>query len=89
MFPNLRIGFCGNITYPKAQNIRDALAACELKNIVFETDAPYLAPQGLRGQTNEPMNVKYIYEHAAQQLSIPLDELNDIVTRNVKALYNI
>lgn len=89
MFPNLWVGFCANVTYPKAQNIRDALAACEMKNIVFETDAPYLSPQGMRGETNEPTNVKYIYEHAAEQLRTPLAELADIVSVNVKSLYNM
>jgi TatD DNase family protein len=47
-YKNIRFGFDGNITYPKAQNLRDALAACKRSNMLLETDAPYLAPLPLR-----------------------------------------
>jgi hypothetical protein len=48
MFKNIWIGFCANITYPKAQNIRDSLAVVNRNNILLETDAPYLPPQEFR-----------------------------------------
>lgn len=47
-FPQIWFGFCGNVTYPKAQQLRDALLECNVGNIVFETDAPWLSPQVLR-----------------------------------------
>lgn len=47
-FPQIRFGFCGNITYPKAELLRDAFRACDVKNVVFETDAPRLSPQKVR-----------------------------------------
>lgn len=47
-FPCIRFGFCGNITYPKAQPLRDAFVACKRNNIVLETDAPWLSPQPVR-----------------------------------------
>lgn len=47
-FPHIRFGFCGNISYPKAQSLRDALLACDVNNIVLETDAPWLSPQAVR-----------------------------------------
>ena len=48
------ISFAGNITYPKAQNIRDAAAMAPLDRIFIETDSPYLAPVPHRGKRNEP-----------------------------------
>ena len=51
------ISFAGNITYPKAQNIRDAAAMAPLDRIFIETDSPYLAPVPHRGKRNEPAYV--------------------------------
>jgi len=47
-FPQLWIGFCGNISYPKAQVLRDSLYATRPESMLLETDAPYLAPQACR-----------------------------------------
>ena len=51
------ISFAGNITYPKAQNIRDAASMVPLDRMFIETDCPYLAPVPHRGQRNEPAYV--------------------------------
>jgi len=48
------ISFAGNITYPKAQNIRDAASIVPLDRMFIETDCPYLAPVPHRGKRNEP-----------------------------------
>ena len=57
------ISFAGNITYPKAQNIRDAASTVPLDSMFIETDCPYLAPVPHRGQRNEPA---YVIETARQ-----------------------
>jgi TatD DNase family protein len=57
------ISFAGNITFPKAQNIRDAAALVPLDRMLIETDSPYLAPTPHRGQRNEP---SYVIEVARQ-----------------------
>jgi TatD DNase family protein len=51
------ISFAGNITFPKAQNIRDAAQMVPLGRMLIETDSPYLAPIPHRGKRNEPMFV--------------------------------
>src|SRR5207237_10761987 len=51
------VSFAGNVTYPKAQDLRDAAARVPADRILAETDAPYLAPQPRRGKPNEPANV--------------------------------
>jgi TatD DNase family protein len=48
------VSFAGNITFPKAQNIRDAAQIVPLDRMLIETDSPYLAPIPHRGQRNEP-----------------------------------
>jgi len=57
------ISFAGNITYPKAQNIRDAASIVPLDRMFIETDCPYLAPVPHRGKRNEPA---YVIETARQ-----------------------
>lgn len=88
-FPNLRVWFCGNVTYPKAQPLRDALLACDISNIVFETDAPYLSPQKIRWERNEPANVKYIYVFSAPLLHLTETQLQHQIEKNVEKLYNL
>lgn len=51
------VSFAGNVTFPKATELRDAAARIPAGRILAETDSPYLAPQPLRGRPNEPANV--------------------------------
>ena len=54
------ISFAGNITFPKAQPIRDVAAQMPLDRILIETDAPFLAPVPNRGKRNEPAWVREV-----------------------------
>ncbi len=51
------VSFAGNVTYPKASELRWAAARVPVKRLLAETDSPYLAPQPVRGRPNEPANV--------------------------------
>ena len=51
------VSFAGNVTYPKATDLRDAAAEVPESRLLVETDSPYLAPQPVRGRTNEPAYV--------------------------------
>jgi TatD DNase family protein len=51
------VSFAGNVTFPKAGELREAAAVVPADRLLAETDAPYLAPQPLRGRRNEPANV--------------------------------
>jgi TatD DNase family protein len=51
------VSFAGNVTYPKAGDLRWAAAQVPADRILAETDSPYLAPQSVRGKRNEPANV--------------------------------
>ncbi len=51
------VSFAGNVTYPKAPELREAAKRIPADRILAETDSPYLAPQPVRGKPNEPANV--------------------------------
>jgi TatD DNase family protein len=60
------VSFAGNITYPKNEHLRQAAAAIPLDRILVETDAPFLAPQKLRGTDNAPANVMLTLDEIAR-----------------------
>ena len=51
------VSFAGNVTYPKAEELREAARHVPPDRILAETDTPYLAPQPVRGRSNEPAHV--------------------------------
>jgi TatD DNase family protein len=51
------VSFAGNVTYPKAESLRQAAARVPADRLLAETDSPYLSPQPRRGRPNEPANV--------------------------------
>lgn len=51
------VSFAGNVTYPKAQELREAASLVPADRILVETDSPYLAPQPVRGRGNEPAHL--------------------------------
>ncbi len=69
------VSFAGNITFPKAQQIRDAAKEVPLDRILIETDCPFLAPVPHRGKRNEPA---FVRETARQ-----LGELRDLSTEEI------
>ena len=64
------ISFAGNLTYPKAQQLRDVAARLPLDGVLVETDAPWLAPAPQRGQRNEPAFVAQTARTLAGLLNI-------------------
>jgi TatD DNase family protein len=54
------ISFAGNVTFPKAQQIRDSAMQVPLDRMLIETDSPFLAPVPYRGKRNEPAFVKEV-----------------------------
>lgn len=74
--------FTGNITYPKAENIREVALNCPLDKFMVETDCPWLAPQEVRGQRCEPAFVVSVAKKIAEIRGIPLFEVERISTEN-------
>jgi len=81
------LSFAGNLTYPKAQGIRDAATFAPADRILVETDAPFLAPIPLRGQRNEPAFVAHTAAALAALRGISTEELAAITTENFHSLF--
>ncbi|MCU1226802.1 MAG: hydrolase, TatD family [Edaphobacter sp.] len=81
------LSFAGNLTYPKAQSIRDAAVFAPADRILVETDAPFLAPIPLRGQRNEPAFVAHTAETLAALRGISPQEAATITTENFHRLF--
>ena len=79
--------FSGIVTYPKSDELREAAAALPDELILVETDAPYLAPQPVRGKPNEPAHVVATAEVVAQTRSQTYEELERIVEANARTLF--
>jgi TatD DNase family protein len=63
------------------------LVKVSLDQLLLETDAPWLSPQIVRGTTNHPANVQYIYEFVADQLHIDIETLSQQIEKNIKTVY--
>ncbi|MGA7107248.1 MAG: TatD family hydrolase [Terracidiphilus sp.] len=83
------ISFAGNLTYPKAQPLRDVAARLPLDSVLVETDAPWLAPAPDRGKRNEPAFVVRTAEILAAQLGVSTDEIAAATTRNFVRLFGL
>jgi len=60
-----------------------------IERILLETDAPFLAPVPLRGQTNQPANVCYVAKWLAEKLGLDFEEVAKITTENSETLFNL
>jgi TatD DNase family protein len=76
------ISFAGNVTFPKARQIRDAALEVPLDRMLIETDCPYLAPVPHRGKRNEPAFVVETARKLAEVRSLAPDEIGQITSRN-------
>jgi len=83
------ISFAGNITFPKAQPIRDVAVRVPLDRMLVETDAPFLAPVPNRGKRNEPAWVAGVAEKLAEIRNLPVNEVASRTTENFYRFFSI
>lgn len=79
--------FSGIVTFPAADELREAAAKLPDELLLVETDAPYLAPQPVRGRPNEPAHVVATAEAVAAVRGVPYAELERTVEANARALF--
>ena len=60
-----------------------------IERILLETDAPFLAPVPLRGQTNQPVNVHYVAKWLSEKLGLDFEEVAKITTENSETIFNL
>ncbi|HNR31835.1 MAG TPA: TatD family hydrolase [Candidatus Hydrogenedentes bacterium] len=85
----LYISFAGNVTFPKATRLREAAAATPLDRLLVETDAPYLAPQPVRGKRCEPAHVRYTVETLAGVHGVSPEEIAARTADNARRLFRV
>lgn len=83
------ISFAGNVTYQKAQPLREVAGRLPLDCVLVETDAPFLAPNTLRGKRNEPAYVTQTAQTIADLHKVSADEIAAATSRNFCRLFNI
>jgi TatD DNase family protein len=83
------VSFAGNLTYPKAQPLRDVAAKIPLDGILVETDAPWLAPAPDRGKRNEPAWVTRTAHTLAGLLAVSGEEIASATTKNFLRLFRL
>ena len=82
------LGIGGVLTF-KNTNLKETIKNIDLKNIILETDSPYLSPEPFRGKQNEPKNVYYVAEEIARIKELNLEDISKITEDNVKRVFNI
>ncbi len=83
------ISFTCNITYKKAQNLREMVSLTPLNRLMLETDAPYLSPEGFRGKRNEPLQIKLLAEEVSRIKGVSFKEIAGYTTSNAKEFFNL
>jgi TatD DNase family protein len=83
------ISFAGNLTYPKAQPLRDVAALVPLDGLLVETDAPWLAPGPNRGKRNEPARVVETANVLAAVKGVEGGEIAEATTKNFTRLFSL
>ncbi len=83
------VSFAGNVTFPKAPELREAAARVPADRILAETDSPYLAPQPRRGRPNEPAFVVHTLATLAEVRGEDAAELEARIEANAAAAFRL
>lgn len=83
------IGIGGTLTFKNARKTKEVVESIDIKNIVTETDAPYLAPTPHRGERNESTYIKYVIEEIADIKNIDVNIAAETLYKNALEVYNI
>jgi len=83
------VSFAGNVTYPKAAELRTAAARVPADRILAETDSPYLSPQPVRGRRNEPAHVVLTLATLAEARGEDRGELERAIDANAAAVFGL
>jgi len=83
------VSFTCNVTYKKADAIREVLKFAPLDRMFLETDAPYLSPEGKRGKRNEPANLLELAREVSRVKQIDFDKVCAETTKNARKFFRI
>ena len=83
------VSFAGNVTYPKASDLREAAASVASDRLLVETDTPYLSPQQVRGRRNEPAHVIHTIAVLAELRGVDPTALGEQTHANAAAAFGL
>ncbi len=83
------ISFGGIVTFKSSHALREVAKAAPEDKLLIETDAPYLAPEPVRGGRNEPKNVKIVAAKIAEVRGTSINQIEEITTKNARRLFRI
>ena len=83
------VSFAGNLTFKKAEDLREIARQLPLDRLLVETDCPYLTPIPFRGKRNEPARVIETAKRLAELHGKELDEAGRVTTANFGRLFNV
>ena len=83
-----KLGIGGVLTF-KNSHLFEVIEMLDIKDILLETDSPYLSPEPFRGRKNNPSNVYYVAKKIAEIKNIKVDEVIEKTTSNCKELFDI
>ncbi len=83
------ISFAGNVTFPRAENIRQVAARVPLDRMLIETDAPFLAPLPYRGKRNEPAWVGRVAEKLGEVCGVPAEQVASSTANNFFGFFGV
>lgn len=79
---NFLISFAGNLTFPRAENLRAVASALPLEWLLIETDCPFLAPQAFRGKRNESAYVREVAAEMGRLKGMTSEEIGRRTSEN-------
>ncbi|HEX8747545.1 MAG TPA: TatD family hydrolase [Pyrinomonadaceae bacterium] len=83
------ISFAGNVTFKKAEELRDAARRVPLDRLLAETDCPFLTPVPFRGRRNEPARVREVVAGLAALHGLETEELGRVTSGNFSRFFNL
>jgi TatD DNase family protein len=83
------ISFTGNITFKKADYLRQVASSVSLEHLLLETDSPFMTPVPHRGKRNDPSNIPIIAEMLAELHHVSVNDISRITNYNVFKLFGI
>ena len=83
------ISFAGNVTFKKADELREAAAAVPLDKLLVETDCPFLTPVPHRGKRNEPAMVVHTARFLAEFYGVEFEALASKTTKNFLEFFDL
>lgn len=83
------ISFSGIVTFKNASEIQEVAKKAPLESILIETDSPFLTPNPIRSEKNEPKNVKILAQFLASLRNQPIDRIEEATAENAAKLFRI